>query len=110
MPHKISFGLRPAPTDREYNCKYGVKRPDLRTADRQNVWCESYVYSYDDETTLRTVRKAVILDANAFGARVRSRSRAKYSETVVIKAGRLGLHKSATLVWQKGFDAGFRFD
>ncbi|MEO1323376.1 MAG: hypothetical protein AAFV59_10255 [Pseudomonadota bacterium] len=110
MAQKVSFGRRHGPTGLEYTCKYGVKKPELRTADRQNVWCESYVYSYDDETTLRTVRKAIILDANAFGVRVRSHSRARYSETAVIKAGRLGLHKRATLVWQKGFDAGFRFD
>lgn len=110
MAHIVSFGRRPAPTNREYLWRDGVFKPDHRSAERQNFWCESYVYSYDEDTTLRTVRKAIILDANAFGARIRSRSRANYSKTIVVKAGRLGLHKRATVVWQKGFDAGLRFD
>ena len=110
MAQKASFGRRPKPLEREYVCKYGVKRPEKRTAERQNIWCECYINSYDDETTLRTVRRAIVLDANAFGARIRSRSRTTYSQTVVVKAGRLGLHKRARVVWQKGFDTGLKFD
>lgn len=110
MAHKVSFGRRSIPVEREYSCKYGVRRPEKRTSERQSTWCECYVYSYDNDTTLRTVRKAIVLDANAFGARIRSRSRAHYSKTIVVKAGRLGLHKRATVIWQKGFDAGLKFD
>ncbi|MHA7858547.1 MAG: PilZ domain-containing protein [Henriciella sp.] len=117
MQKVIPFGRRtPAP---DSPCRMITPRPDgaalalreRRIAAREAHWCISYIHSFEaDGETPREVREVILLDISDSGARFRSRSRAAFSERVLVKVARLGIHRTGHVIWQKGFDAGIAFD
>lgn len=116
MLNKTPFGHRKS-HDRHIRFKtpkgISAVAPDIekRRTERRAIWCVTYVHSYDaNAPEPREVREAVLLDVSDRGVRVRSRSRAAFSEHVLIKVGRIGLHRTGRVVWQTGFDAGIEFD
>ncbi len=117
MQKVISFGRRtPAPdspcrliTPRQDGAALAIR--ERRIAVREAHWCVSYIHSFEaDGETPREVREVILLDISDCGARFRSRSRAAFSERVLVKIARLGIHRTGRVIWQKGFDTGIAFD
>lgn len=76
----------------------------MKRAERKPAWCVCTVSARNV-----ALREGVILNVSKTGARVRFSQRGALPETVILKAGRLGLHRRARVVWQDVFDVGLEF-
>lgn len=73
-------------------------------AERKQTWCVCTVSARS-----MALREGVILNISDTGLRIRFSQRGALPPIVVAKAGRIGLHRRARVVWQDVFDAGFEF-
>ena len=76
-----------------------IESPALR-----DVWCACTVYSDFGST-----REGVVLGISDTHARVRFPDRATLSNSIRIKASRIGLNRPARVTWQDEFDAALEF-
>lgn len=76
----------------------------MRHAARKDIWCECVILSDDGP-----LQAGVIIDISKTGARVRFRGRPRFPDTIRIRAIRLGLNRTANIVWQRDFDVGLAF-
>jgi hypothetical protein len=81
-----------------------LKKPHRVRAARRQVWSICSIKYRSGE-----IREAVIINVTKSGVRIRFRSKGRLPEVVEIKSGRLGLNRTARVVWQKSFDAGLSF-
>ncbi len=110
---KAKFGARKLQS--RANAEIPVLRPNeksthKRSGERNPKWCVCVVNSLDGTShQSQIVREGIVLDAGTTGARVRFRSKSKLPNTVSIKASRIGLNRTARVIWQDQFDAGLAF-
>ncbi|MEM6665481.1 MAG: PilZ domain-containing protein [Pseudomonadota bacterium] len=78
--------------------------PELRRTERQGAYrvvTVTYPSGY--------IRKGVIVDLSATGARIRFSQRGELPDRVTLRIEGLSGNKEADMVWQEAYDAGVRF-